>query len=398
MIRMALTSKIIDTVKLGLKILGDSSYRTLAMKYYSDLGRAKKLERKLIISMYESLPYYKGKDEEMRAVLTHKSRSVNSIVLEALAVIRANEKRVGRRVEEGELVAAHGYGIGLCASMRDDVHDGPLREYLKKFDNLNYEDVCEYITYDRLLEVAKEHPTFKKDGELKSTRSYVMGSEKLEKLFRDEIEKLSSRALKHYLQGKKEIEAVQADDIYLAYLMQRNERKEIFEFLGGTRNLIRALRRRLDRLAIVGEKWPVIVNSITWHNGVKGIGEVNEALAKFSKHMTRLAQWGEDDVPSTYKDIIEKSPTIMTVPTLIYDEEPKLKNLRRYIMKHKNFDSIVAKPIVKSMMDGLGRLKRLEFMYEDASLAARMTMNETRKNLKDLEKELNVKFSYEWYV
>jgi len=392
---MGINKKINSLRRLLGRLITNPDYRALVRKFYSGLRETKKMEKELIRNLYSQLEDYEGKREEMHAVLSHKSRVSDNIVFETLAIYSANKGYRSIRTYEALHVGALGRIVSDYASMRDDVQDGFFRLYLANLDELSVEMIKERMKDEWFLDFAKTQKPIlnKKTGRVLNPYYYAHGSYLLEKFFYEEIEKLDPAALKQYEQGKSEIEERQAFNLLLSAMMLKGDISGLFEVLG--KDYYRALIKDLDRLAIMGEKWGVMVNTISWVDGQKELRVSNKNCGRFFKNLTRFSQGGIDDVPSVFDDIEDKAPTIMTVPMLKKYPSISVDNLRAYLKENPSvLDSRVFSPLINEIGKSLKALK--QSLLEDAILGTRMVVKETERHLKELERSLDVRLSYEW--
>jgi hypothetical protein len=366
----------------------------LALRYGANHLRSGRRMRRFIKQIYELLPPdYPERKAELRTVLAHKSRAEPEMRLCAVAIAQNN------LYEDVPTIAAEMGMIAKSASMWDDVHDEWLVDYLAKEERVEVEYIRRKIGDKDFICSFAETQKPKYDPRTKrwvSPKHLAYGARHLEEFSISRIRKKSNKAYLTYLAGRDEILLPQAEDIYVGVMLRRNAIEHILKLYGPLSRYRSNTLRIGDKLAIMGSEGAVMVNQVTSREDEEQRLR-NEALRSCIRPYTRFSQFGKDDVPRLEEDLENKTGNVFILHMLPDYQTLDLPTMRRFLRGTPEVTSFVFMSDVHRMFMGLERLRELEFMYEDMKIAIRRAGRKVKKNVRELERRLDVELDWTWY-
>jgi hypothetical protein len=329
---------------------------------------------------------------ERKYALAAKSRVMFPLALQTASIAIANgvsgESLIG-------IVANQMFAYGE-ATISDDFHDEVLLPYyFMKMELRNSKEIYETITNpNKLRQIAKEIGKVKGLHPLELLNASISQAE----IYRRNMCKSFPYAYQTYLNARDELYKIQANSLFISYLLAKNDLERVRKELSG--DYVKNVVKLGDKLGLIGRENAAVVFQATKPETIpeEKAKEIEDGLRLFYHGCTLLKQFTEDDSLKLREDIEKRVDNLWLLLALENQEEISETSVKLYLNSNPRITREVLSPCVDEIRKGYEKLKSLGYDLKDLKLAINLVEKQAERDMKKFENEHKVSLDKEWLL
>ncbi len=373
----------------------------IGIKYASPLKEAKKIAYQTID---ENLP---PEESELAKKYFKTSRAIDFIGLQTLGIYKPNlEDGSVPLIKDTEMTAYNMivYGEGTILDQFQDTH---LTRYLAERSRLDVEKAMKLVRDENfLLRLAKlQVPTYDEEIEEKVDPFVQLKTALDLGALYEKFLHPYPKILKIHKDYKDRVLEPQSIDIIIGAFLRQNKPRKVVkltdEYLDGN------ISSLTDKLALIAGGIVHTTNPIAGNENKKHPPEITTPpLSKYYRGITRFSQMAIDDIDRINEDIEGKCGNVFLI-NMIYQLSQRgvnnikitKENFRNYLIsEYRRGEKVLSRfliPPIKDAIDGLKRLKEMNFGYKDHRTSLNLMLKLGLNKYEKFHKEFNIED--DWY-
>jgi hypothetical protein len=327
---------------------------------------------------------------ERKYALAAKSRVMFPLALQTASIAMANGVSDESLID---IVANQMFAYGE-ATIGDDFHDEVLLPYyFMKMELRNSKEIYETITNpNKLRQIAKEIGGIKGLHPLELLNASISQAE----IYKRKMSKSFPYAYQTYLNARDELYKIQANSLFISYLLAKNDLERIRKELSG--DYVKNVVKLGDKLGLIGRENAAVVFQATRPETIpeEKAKEIEDGLRLFYHGCTLLKQFTEDDSLKLREDVEKRVDNLWLLLALENQEEISETCVKLYLNSNPRITREVLSPCVDEIRKGYEKLKSLGYDLRDLRLAVNLVKTQAKRDMKKFENEYKVSLDKEW--